>query len=360
MAQARLDPTQKTANAPQRTGSNVGRGGPWPLWARAGAFAAVTLVFAGLIWQFGGVALAWALETQRALQTELARGVRAVRNGEPMALLALLGACFFYGVAHAVGPGHGKLVMGGAAAASRRTAWRMAGVGLAASLIQGLSAIGLAYGALGLFSLTGRGAVGVAEGFLAPLSAALVALVGVWIIWRGVRTLRRARPVATPHAHAHAHAHGHAQGEAHDDHGQDQHSHDHHSHDHHDHAHDHGDCGCRHGPSASEMEQAEGWREVAALTLSIGARPCSGALIVLAIAWNFQLYWAGALSALAMAVGTGLVVASVALVAALYRDAHQLRGDDTTSVRLFGWVQIGSGALVAALSGGVLAATLLV
>lgn len=108
------------------------------------------------------------------------------------------------------------------------------------------------------------------------------------------------------------------------------------------------------------MEQAEGWREVAALTLSIGARPCSGALIVLAIAWNFQLYWAGALSALAMAVGTGLVVASVALVAALYRDAHQLRGDDTTSVRLFGWVQIGSGALVAALSGGVLAATLLV
>lgn len=293
------------------------------LW-RAVLLLAVVLLLGLLMNRFGGDLLVWAKETQRSVQGDLARAVNAVRKGDSLALASLLGASFLYGFAHAAGPGHGKLLIAGAATASRRTARRMAAIGFCASLTQALSAVLLAYGALGMFSLTGRAAAGLAETWLAPLSAAAVALVGLWILIRGLRGLFATRRAGG------------------------------------DHDHDHGSCGpgCRHAPSVEEAERAESWTETLSLVLSIGLRPCSGALIVLAIAWNFQLYLAGVLSALAMAVGTGLVVGGVAIFAAGFRDAQALGGDDLASRRLFAWVQIGAGLGVALLSGLVVAASL--
>ena len=325
------------AQARAELNETEGRRGLSPALRVLGLLATVAAL-GWALWSYGDDLTLWAKETQRALQTELARGVRAVRSGETAAWGALMGTCFLYGFAHAVGPGHGKLLIGGAAAASRKTAARMASIGFTASIAQAVTAIALAYGALGLFSLTGRAVVGLAEQVLAPLSAAAVALVGLWILWRGVRGLRALRQHER-RSHGHSHSHGH--------------DHDHAGHHHSAHHDHHHGCagGCRHGPTAQEAEQAETWGDTAALILSIGARPCSGALIVLAIAWNFQLYWAGALSALAMGAGTGLVVGGVALAATSLRDAQALRDDDGTSRRLFAWVQIAAGVTVAALSG---------
>ena len=201
----------------------------------------------------------------------------------------------------------------------------MAGIGFAASLVQALSAIALAYGALGVFSMTGRAATALSERWLTPISAAAVAMVGLWLVWRGVKGLRAA-------ARAQAAS---------------------------DCSHDGCGGGCRHMPSAEEAERSEGWIETASLIFSIGVRPCSGALIVLAIAWNFELYAAGALSAAAMAVGTGVVVSGVALLAAGFRDAQALRGADRSSQRLLAGVQIGGGLAVAILSGLVAVANVL-
>ena len=292
---------------------------------RLGLLCLTAAAIGAAIYAFGGDLLFWASDTIRSAQAELARAVRAVRAGEPLAMVSLLGACFLYGFAHAVGPGHGKLLIAGAATASRKAAWRMAGVGFVASLTQAATAILLAYGALGLFSLTGRAAVGLAENWLAPLSAAAVTLVGFWLVWRGVRGLVAARRANAAESHSCGHG---------------------------------CEAGCRHMPSAEEAERADSWLETVALILSIGIRPCSGALIVLAIAWNFGLYTAGAASAFAMAVGTGIVVSGVALFATSFRDAQALRGSDGASRRLHAWVQIGAGSAVALLSGLVVAAVL--
>ncbi|MFV0295715.1 MAG: hypothetical protein ACK5JT_06305, partial [Hyphomicrobiaceae bacterium] len=206
----------------------------------------------------------WARAQQFTMQTSLARSIQAVEAGNGTALAGLFGACALYGVLHAVGPGHGKLLIGGAALTSRRTAWRMASIGFSASLLQAVSAIVLAYGGLGLVSATGAGVIGNANLWLVPMSYVAMALVGLWIAARGARLLLSGGPAEQAAAHSEALAHG-----AHD------HGHDHAcgcSADAHQHAvpiaaahHVHGSLcgpGCRHMPTAREVEKAGTWRDV--------------------------------------------------------------------------------------------------
>lgn len=56
---------------------------------------------------------AWASQQQRAFQTDLARAVRALQTGQPGAWIALMTAAGSYGFVHALGPGHGKYLIGG-------------------------------------------------------------------------------------------------------------------------------------------------------------------------------------------------------------------------------------------------------
>ena len=283
----------------------------------------------------------WAQAEQRVMQAQLARSIQAVRSGDQFAVATLVGACLIYGLLHAIGPGHGKFLIGGAAVASRRTAWRMATIGFTSSLMQAVSAIVLAYGGLGLASATGSAIIGSTQDWLVPLSFVAMALVGVWIVVRGMRLM-----LARPSAHlpvqmvdSHAHRHHHHESNDHDD-------------GHHSGGHVHsGQCaaGCKHMPTIDEAEKAESWRDVAALVFSIGIRPCSGALIVLIISWHFGLYLVGALATFAMAVGTGLIVALVALFATTVRDSGLFRlsaDGETISQVSFGRLQVVAGSLV--------------
>lgn len=285
---------------------------------------------------------AWARAQQHIVQNQLARSLMAIRAGDLGAVWGLIGLCATYGVVHAVGPGHGKILISGAAAASRRTAVRMGAIGFAASLMQAVSAIVLIYGGMGLFAISSGWAIGTTERVLLPASYAAMSLIGLWLCWRGIRLVRAM--LSTPalahdvherigdHHHKHDHDHHHA------------HDHNHEGHRHHGHG---PDCGCKHMPTANDTENLESWRDVAALILSIGIRPCSGALIVLVIAWHFGLYLVGALSAVAMAVGTGAVVAAVAIFATHLRQFTAGEGQSGQhGLMVFAGLQITAGLLV--------------
>lgn len=277
------------------------------------ALAAVALIYAS------DPLLVWAVEQQRAIQQDLASALSDIRRGETAAIATLLGACITYGAVHAIGPGHGKLLIGGAAIASRRTARRMAALGLAASLAQGLTAVVVVYGGLGLISVASRSMIEFSETRLTAASYGAIALVGLWLLFRGARlSWRLAEPLLSETAVSGGGAPALATTSAH-------HDHHHHHHDHHSHA-GHGcDAGCKHLPTVEEVDRLDTWRDALALIVSIGIRPCSGALIVLALAWRYDLVGVGVAAAFAMALGTGIFVAIVAVLAVSLRDVSPMR-----------------------------------
>ena len=281
----------------------------------------------------------WARAQQQIVQNQLARSLTAVRAGDMLAVWGLIGLCVTYGVLHAVGPGHGKILISGAAAASRRTAVRMGTIGFAASLMQAASAIVLIYGGMGLLSISSGWAIGTTERVLVPASYGAMSLIGLWLCWRGLRLVRAmlTTPASVHDGHfqaAHHHNNDHYQ----------LHDHDNDGHNHHGHG---PDCGCKHMPTASDAEHLDSWRDVAAMIVSIGIRPCSGALIVLVIAWHFGLYLVGALSAVAMAFGTGAVVAAVAVFATYLRQFTASAGQSGRhGLMVFAGLQIAAGLMV--------------
>lgn len=258
---------------------------------RSALSVALALACAVIAWAWlsGGFAdlATWAAAEQRSFQNGIARTLRALRGGEAGAYALLMTSCFAYGFFHAIGPGHGKLLVGGYGVARTVPVLRLSLIALVSSLGQAVTAIVLAFGGLWALGLTRDAMVGAAEDWLAPASYILIALIGVWLVVRGARKLWRAQATR---GHAH---HGHS---------------------------DTCDtCGHRHGPSLEEAEQTSGLRDALVLIAGIAIRPCTGALFVLIITWQMGIPFAGVAGAFAMAIGTASVTISVGIAASGFR-----------------------------------------
>src|SRR5690606_10468738 len=135
------------------------------------------------------------------------------------AFWVLGGLSFLYGVFHAAGPGHGKVVISSYVVANERQLRQGIVVSGISALMQAVVAIAFVLVLAGILNLTST-ALGDAAHWVGVVSYALVALLGFWLVLRKV--------FGWGHSHGHAHKH---------DHGHDHHDHDHHDHDHHDHLH---------------------------------------------------------------------------------------------------------------------------
>jgi ABC-type nickel/cobalt efflux system permease component RcnA len=261
---------------------------------------ALVLILA-LLWLTGALDQATAMlrAAQRAAQERLAGAIRALRVGEPGALLAFWGLSLGYGILHAAGPGHGKLVIGGYGLARRVPVARLAGLALAASLAQALVAIALVYALLAVLGLTRVVVEDAANRWITPVGHAMIAGLGLWLVWRGVRGLNRQIDTAAAPADVEA-------------------GHDHH-HDRDPHVHG-PHCSHSHGPTLAEVEAVGGWRDAVALVAGIALRPCSGALFVLIITYQLGIALAGVVGALVMGLGTALITVSAALLAVWGRE----------------------------------------
>ena len=330
----------------------------------------------GAAW-LAGVAAGW----QHQVQNAMAGAIRGLQGGRPGALAALWGLCLAYGFFHAAGPGHGKLVIGAYGLGRRVPLGRLAGLALAASLAQALTAVALVGAGVLLLGLQRQQMQGLADRTLAQVSALMIGIIGLWLIWRGARGVWRMWPAAGRHApygaagrHASFDAAGQnapfeaadrnapfgavgsntqfgaagrhapfgavgrnasfeavgrnapfgAVGSAHplvpDLAGL-------------------GQlmppaatepevcatCGHAHGPTLAEVAQVRGWRDGLAIVAAIAARPCTGALFLLILTWQLGLFWAGAMGALVMGLGTASVTLVVALGAVSLRESALLR-----------------------------------
>lgn len=269
--------------------------------ARAALGVTGAVVGAALLWQIGvlEVAVAAAIELQRSLQDGLARAARALARGEPEAVWSLIGLSAIYGLAHAAGPGHGKALLGAAAVAGAERPIALAALSAAAALAQALVAIVIVYGGLALLSLSPIDTMTADQSVLAPIGYAAAGLFGLIFAWRGLRGLRG----------------GHAQ------------------------------CCDGHVPRGRSPSR---WRDRAGIVAAVGARPCAGAMIVLAVSWMAGAPWAGIAAAVAMAVGVATVTAVVTLGGLAFRDAALLAGGPARAARLAAVLQVVAGGALCA------------
>ena len=158
---------------------------------------------------FGGV-FGWVLRTQQSLQRDLATGVKNLKSENAMAGAVVLAALsFIYGVVHAVGPGHGKMVISSYVVANEETVRRGVVISFIAAALQALTAVALV-GILA-FALNASGLqINAWSNQLETVSYALIALVGAWLLaTQLIRLYRRWQDQRASASHAvHDHHHG--------------------------------------------------------------------------------------------------------------------------------------------------------
>ena len=230
--------------------------------------------------------LSVALELQRGLDATLRQRLEAASHGAGFwaAAAAIVGASFLYGMLHAIGPGHGKVVVASYLSTRRArfaSALKMSGTVAAA---QALSAILLVGGLALIFGATGKAILSEAARIEFASYVAIAGL-GLWMAWGALRPQAACGCGLAQGHHGHHHGHG---------------DHRHH------HGHAHGD----HGHPDSAQDRARDWLPAGVLA---GLRPCSGAILVLLFTLANGILAVGIAATLAMGAGVALTVAAVSV-----------------------------------------------
>ena len=292
--------------------------------------------------QLGGI-VGWLLARQSEFYREISATIRAAKS-DGSAVWTLLVISFAYGIFHAAGPGHGKAVISSYLVANQETARRGIVLSVASALMQALVAVLIVSVGAWLLNATAKTMCG-AEKAIEIGSYALIAAIGARLVWtKGgsfIRALQASRPEPALAMAAHHHHHGHDRPHAH-------HDHDGHVHDEH--------CGHSHGPEPSELAGPRGWRRGLGAVVAVGARPCSGAILVLVFALAQGLFWAGIVATFVMGLGTAITVATIAVLAVSAKDvARRLsaagEGGGTLIMR---GIEFGAAGLVLLLGSGLL------
>jgi len=245
----------------------------------------------------------WIIAQQASFHRELVTLVRAISKEGSVALLwGLITTSFFYGVFHAAGPGHGKAVISAYMLASKAPLRRGISLAFLCAGAQGLMAVLVILVLSQVFSLAGK-AMQISR-FFEVASFAAVGLIGVWIL---IRLLRGKSSCG--HDHSKDHLYGHSS--------EHEHLHDH-SHDDVSSSHGHACCAHKEAHDAEEAKIAR--RSIWAMTLAVGIRPCTGAILVLLFSLSTGIFEWGLAATFAMSLGTAITVAALAGVSVFVRD----------------------------------------
>lgn len=292
------------------------------------------------------------------------------------AFWVLGGLSFLYGIFHAAGPGHGKVVIGSYMLANERQVRRGVLLSFGSGLLQAVVAI-VVVGIAAIALKVSTEAMDLAVVWIERTAYGLMVLLGLWLVARKLFGWghRHDAPNLGAVAHASLHqsearhallaegrgfqfraasatpgaggydAYGRAPGHAHygHDHGDEGHEHGHHHHHH-----------------VVTADQTGGdWREQLGVVLSSGLRPCSGALLVLVFAWSQGVFLAGVASAFLMGLGTAITVSVLAVMAVSAKGLARrvLDTNGNLGSRLVGLAEIAGALVVLAFGLAMLAAS---
>ena len=305
--------------------------------------------------------LGWISAQQQAFYLALEKSLAGLRDSwTGFWVLGLLS--FLYGIFHAAGPGHGKVVISSYVLANEAQVRRGIFLSFLAAMMQSAVAIGFVLIAASLLGMTAM-AMSDAANWIGIISYAMIAVLGLWLIARKLfgwghnhrhdhddddslavqpalssrQALVRQRMGYPDHALAMGgpqltsfrtsgpDAYGRLPGHAHYGHG------------HGDEEHEHGHA---HAVTADQIRGS--WREQLGVVAAVGMRPCSGALIVLAFALSQGLLVAGIVAVILMGLGTAITTGVLAALAVGFKGlARGLAGaDNRFTATLVWWAEL--------------------
>lgn len=264
----------------------------WPLWLMAGVLMSSAL----LVWLCWPQILMQSVLWQKDLHRQMTQLLQQVAEQPHQAGISLVIFSLLYGVLHALGPGHGKVVIATFLATHPTRVKTSIRLTLLASLLQGSVAIALVTVMLVLLKTSSR-QLHLSSFWLEKGSYLLVIGLGVMIGYRALRSLwRTLRPRPAPVFRAFK---------------------PHHQHD--------DQCGCGHAhlPTPQQMSGNLSVKTQLLVVVSMGLRPCSGAIMMLLFAKVIGVYGWGVISAAVMALGTALTISAIGLLVQQARTVAQ-------------------------------------
>ena len=273
-------------------------------------------------------AVNWFREGQHLFNDQIVTYLESIKQNHAVTAYAGLGLVgFLYGIVHAVGPGHGKTVVSSYVLANENSLKRGLLIVALSSLLQAVTAIALVLGFYYILEAT-RTEAEHAASLLEIGSFVMIGLVGLWLMLQGLGNLSQIFGSKRKKQH-----HGH--------------SHDH-------------DCGCGHAhmPAPQELKGRKDAASIALMIISIGIRPCTGALLLLFFSCMFDLAWPGALATIAMAIGTAVTTGGLAILAVKSKDLALsfVKKSDRSLLLTHAGLRLGGGAIILLMVGLFLAA----
>ncbi|MEG5323708.1 nickel/cobalt transporter [Enterobacter bugandensis] len=227
----------------------------------------------------------WCLATQITLHRYLVMYLLQLNNNQYSGGLWLLTGAFFYGVLHAIGPGHGKFIVTTYLSTNKESELAARTVPFLGSLMQGVSAILFVFILAVGFNLA-SGDISTSRWYVEKISAVLIGAFGAFIIYQVLKSLRpqRMRISAITPLHQHDEY-----------------------------------CGCGHHGVGADLTQGD-WKTRLGVILAIGARPCSGAIMILMFSNALGIVTWGMAAVMIMSLGTALSIMGLSLAVRYARE----------------------------------------
>jgi nickel/cobalt exporter len=251
----------------------------------------------------------WLLGMESGFLRLLTGAIRAAKQSNASAW-SLAGLSLAYGVFHAAGPGHGKAVIASYMLANESVLRRGLAISLAAALLQGLVAIAIVGTAALVLGATAKRMTAAANMVEIVGYAGIVVLGASLVYTKGAALLSawRAAPFETPEFAPAGFRPSQAGGGRSNRFSAEDCSA----------ARLRGsDCGHFHAPDPRALESGFSWKTAALTVLAAGARPCSGAILVLVFAAAQGIFLAGIGAVAAMSLGSAATTGALAALAVL-------------------------------------------
>lgn len=229
--------------------------------------------------------LQWCLATQITLHRYLVMYLLQLNNHQYSGGLWLLTGAFFYGVLHAIGPGHGKFIVTTYLTTNKESERAARVVPFLGSLMQGVSAILFVFILAVGFNLA-SGDISTSRWYVEKISAVLIGAFGVFVIYQALKSLRPRRMAISAITPLHQHN-------------------------------EH--CGCGHHGVGADLAQSD-WKTRLGVILAIGARPCSGAIMILMFSNALGIVTWGMAAVMTMSLGTALSIMGLSLAVRYARE----------------------------------------